>query len=422
MQPARSPSLVECLRPEVVGFCSEENGFVLRENLDRLDRARGARAQEAEVDCCKRILDAMTRHLVRAVYTPSDSLARNLKLLQEFYSVSALKPLLDQLGAMGNDARPVHRGLTTWDADVAFILLLRWLHWFFCEYSWGPRLPSITVANRPLNALLPSQLTQLIEQVEHDSNPRADLLASLRLKEHDSLALLTPIIPAVLAEILLGRERQEEAFAVLEAARQRFEDDVRLKQLVALYWSRRGDREGKVEHLHLARHALEGIAPTISWADEETLGILAGIYKRLAQLDSADAWLRKCQETYRAGWVLSEETNWYLGINAAATALWLGQQGEVVHLAGLVRKSLENLRQQLQASPGGPRPLTYWDQVTLAEAYLLLRDLDRAGPLYRDAFARFPEKTSEIGVTKKQAQRNLEHLGLSGRADEVLGP
>ena len=87
-----------------------------------------------------------------------------------------------------------------------------------------------------------------------------------------------------------------------------------------------GAQEGEVKHLHRARAELEALRPSGSPADEETHGILAGIYKRLSDQDPANAsWLQRCHEVYLRGWELSQEMNNYLGINAASTALWLGQ-------------------------------------------------------------------------------------------------
>ncbi len=197
---------------------------------------------------------------------------------------------------------------------------------------------------------------------------------------------------------------------------------MRLRQLEALYWSRRGSTEGAAAHLHKARQALETLRPGGSPADEETHGILGGVYKRLSELEAAvPSWLRRCHEEYRRGWELSQQTNNYLGINAASTALWLGEKEEANRLAAEVRQTLDALREALRTSEGGPRTLTYWDQATLAEACLLLGDLERSRTLYAEAFARFKEKVADIEVTRKQGRRILDKLGLGGQSADVLG-
>lgn len=422
MSPLAPSSLLEAFDPTVTAFRCEESGFVLRDDLDRLDRVRSAGAAEAVVFYCSRILEVMTRCLLRPFYRPSERMAQNLNLLHQYCALSLpMKRWLDRLRELGNDARHAGRLLTKDDADLAFVILLRWLHWYFCEYPWGDFRSALTVHNQPLEMLLPGEVARLIERLDRTDGTE-DFLNSLRLDERDSLVMLTPVVPAVLAEILLGRGKLEEAYQVLRSARERFDRDLRLRQLEALYWSRRGSAEGVAGHLHKARQALETLRSEGSPADEETHGILGGIYKRLSELDDAEpSWLRRCHEEYRRGWELSQQTNNYLGINAASTALWLGQKEAANHLAAEVRQSLDALREALPTSEGAPRTLTYWDQVTLAEACLLLGDLERTRALYTEAFARFPEKVAEIEVTRKQARRILENLGQDSRSADVLG-
>jgi len=415
-------SLLEAFDPTVTAFRCEESSFVLRDDLDRLDRVRGAGAAEAVVFYCSRILEVMTRVRLRDICRASERMAQNLNFLNQYCALPlSLKRWLDRLRELGNDARHAGRPLTNDDADLAFVILLRWLHWYFCEYPWGDFRSALTVHNRPLETLLPGEVARLIDRLDNPDGAD-EFLTSLRLAERDSLVLLTPVVPAVLAEILLGRGKLEEAYQVLRSARRRFDRDLRLRQLEALYWSRRGSAEGVVGHLYKARQALETLRPGGSPADEETHGILGGIYKRLSELEAAQpSWLRRCHEEYRRGWELSQQSNNYLGINAASTALWLGQKETASHLAAEVRLSLDALREALRTSEGAPRTLTYWDQATLAEACLLLGDLERSRTLYAEAFARFPEKVAEIEITRKQARRILANLGQDNRSADVLG-
>lgn len=415
-------SLLEALDPAVTAFRCEDSGFILRDDLDRLDRVRNAGAAEAVVFYCSRILEVMARHLLRPFYRPSEQMAQNLNLLHRYCTLPLpIKRWLDRLRELGNDARHVGRLLTKDDADLAFVILLRWLHWYFCEYPWGDFRSAFTVHNQSLETLLPDKISRLIDRLERPEGVD-ELLTSLRPEERDNLVLLTPVIPAVLVEILLGRGKLEEASQVLRSARKRFDRDLRLRQLEALYWSRRGSTEGVVGHLHQARQALEMLRPGGSPADEETHGILGGVYKRLSELDAAEnSWLRRCHEEYRRGWELSQHSNIYLGINAASTAVWLGEKEAANRLAAEVKQNLDALREALRTKEGGPRTLTYWDQVTLAEACLLLGDLEQSRTLYAEAFARFPEKVAEIEVTRKQARRILATLGQSNQSADLLG-
>jgi hypothetical protein len=416
------PLLVQTLDPAVTSFRSADPEYRLRDDLERLDGVCG-QAPEAVVLYAHRVLRGLVRVLLHRVHAPGRDDRANLELLWRYFNLPlALKRWLERLCDLGSDAARPDRPLAAPDAEVALLILFRWLHWFFCEQAWGPFLNRLTVHNQPLDGLLPGELTALVQRLSTADVTDEAFLASLHLDDPDSLALLTPVLPAVLAEQLLARDRPEQAETVIARARERFGRDLRLRQLEALCASRRSDRAGGDALLHRARHLLEGIEPTGSPADQETLGILAGVYKRLWQQAPAQRdWLRRCHDTYRAGWVQSQQANAYLGVNAASTALWLGQD-LARQLAEQVCQTLdERLHWLNRSAEGGPGPMTYWDQVTLAEARLLLGDEQGAGELYRAAFARFESQTADVAVACAQARRILEHRGQAERAAAILG-
>jgi hypothetical protein len=148
-----------------------------------------------------------------------------------------------------------------------------------------------------------------------------------------------------------------------------------------------------------------------STIDEETCGILAGVYKRLWKKSHNADWLRQCQLCYQKGWQRSSEMNGYLGINAAYTALNLEQESVARLLAAEVGRMLEKRLQDF-VTLGSGLALNYWDQVTLAEA-LLYEDPKRAAALYREAFAVFPEQKRNINVSCVQAREILSKLGCN---------
>jgi hypothetical protein len=281
----------------------------------------------------------------------------------------------------------------------------------------------LTLPNRPTESLLPCGLSRLVEDAA--TTGEAVLTGLTSGNTPDKVMLLTPILATAAAEALLSRDRTEQARCVLDVGLRRFPRDRRLRQLLGLYWSRRGWAERSAEHLHRARRELEPLLPRNGGmaTDEETFGILGGVYKRLSELDpnAVNDWLRKSRDTYSAGWEQSNRANDYLGINAATAALWLGS-GEVAEIAGPIRGGFAALESRLRTANGVARPLTYWDQVTWAEAELLLGESDRAGELYRDAFERFESRTADIAVSAQQARRILDQLGQSARAKEILGP
>jgi tetratricopeptide (TPR) repeat protein len=224
------------------------------------------------------------------------------------------------------------------------------------------------------------------------------------------------VLASVLVEKLLDADCAVEAQTVLTAALKEFAGDVRLRQLQGLLFSRTG-------RLKEACDVLEAIEITDSAADEETQGILAGVYKRRADVEPEryDEFLRTCNEKYYRGWRQSHESNTYLGINAAATALWLGQSGQVIPLATTIRNLLETRRLGLAKRVSeSPRFLNCWDQLSLAESHLLLKDWDKARECYREALDRFRGQAKVMEVARDQAKKDLIALGESGLIGNIF--
>jgi hypothetical protein len=414
-------AVVDALHTAVVDYWIDDIAFSLASDLDRLDRVRAAGAAESAVLYCNRIVEAMARRTVGpAARSATPSLAGLINDLVKYHHLpQPLKRLLHALRELGNDARHAVQPVTAAEVDVAFAVLLRWLQWAFCESASGPRLPALNRPNGRADALLPRGLARLVEAAAAGE----EVLAQLTAEHAAGGALLTPLLLAAAAEALIGRKGGlPAARGVLDAGLSRFPSDRRLRQLDGLYWSRRGGAEQNVEHLHTARAVLEPLLPQggALATDEETFGILGGVYKRLSELDpvSARDWLWQSHRTYRAGWEQSRRGNDYLGINAATTGLWLGLD-TVAAVAEPICDGLSALAARLRADG---RALDFWDQVTWAEALLLRRDLGPAGEQYRDAFGRSPDRAPEIGVAAKQARRILDQLGESARAADVLGP
>jgi tetratricopeptide (TPR) repeat protein len=214
--------------------------------------------------------------------------------------------------------------------------------------------------------------------------------------------------------MLLARPDHASALTVLKAGLTAFPHDMRLRQLMGLYCSRTGEFDEALK-------CLVTLLPQFP-EEDETLGILAGVYKRLWQRDADHEQLVRCHQAYRKGWKRSRGTNAYLGINAATTALWLGQLAESRQLADKVRTVLHNRIESL-VRHGGERAsvLTFWDQVTLAEAELLLGQSDAARPLYQHAHTQFADLQENIAVSKRQAVAILRSLGLNEEADSFFG-
>jgi hypothetical protein len=419
--PRGGSPIVDALEPAVVDYWIDDTGFALASDLARLDRVRAAGATESAVLYCNRIVEAMARRTVGPTARgAAPSLAGLITDLEKYHQLPGpLKRLLHLLRSLGNDARHAVQPVTAAEVDVAFAVLLRWLQWAFCESASGPQLPALGRASRPIDVLLPRGLARLVDAA---ATTGEEVLARLTSGRTDG-ALLSPLLAAAAAEALLGRKLWEQARAVLDAGLKRFPRDRRLRQLVGLYWSRRGGDEKSAEYLHRARAELEPLMPQggAPATDEDAFGILGGVYKRLAELEplAAREWLTQSAATYRAGWEQSRGTNEYLGVNTATLACFLGE--DVRAIAVPIRDRLEAVDARLRAAGRGPRPLTFWDQATWATAELLLRNWTAAGELYRDAFARFPDHVGFIDVTVWQARLILDRMGESDRAQSILG-
>jgi tetratricopeptide (TPR) repeat protein len=331
---------------------------------------------------------------------------------------------LHQLRTLGNDNRHVKRTIGNQDAELAFAILLRWLHWYFCEHlPRDRRLPTLLIQrNQALDSLLSDEVANLMERMDRAEEVDADFVNTLQLDNPNSLFLMTPILPAVLIEALIGRKRFEEADRVLQAARREFPKALRLAQLQGLYHSRLGRTTDNVRELERARRILEEVPTVDSAADEETLGMLAGVLKELSDRKGDDVQLlKKSQHTYQRGWERSRERNNYLGINAATTALWLDDSKAAAQIGSRVRTNLLEIQKQLAEAEDGPYSLSFWDQMTLGEALLLAGEFDEAGRIYRTAFTEFAANVGDIEVARKQARKILARLKQGDLAAEILG-
>jgi internalin A len=415
--------VIDALDPRERGW--QAPTFSLEEDLIGLEQVRALRDAVAVTVRGVRILRVLSREALRlAGLVPSTErgLHQDLNQLLDYEHVTRdAYRLFDRLRDLGNCATHARRRITQDDAEHAYGIALRSLQWFFCDFPHGPRLPSLLAHNQPLdplvpnatdtlNPLLPRAVADLLRMLESADLDGRRFLAALKLERPDCPVLLSPVVAAAVVETLLDLKKTEEAEAVLTAALTRFPDDVRLRQLRGLSYSRTG-------RLEQACECLEAIEPGDAAADETTLGILAGVYKRRADAEPArrQEWIRACQDRYDRGWRCSGETNAYLGVNAAAVALWLGMTDQSKAVARKVRDLLLVRRGGLKA---GGKGLNLWDQLTLAEVHLLLGEWDLAGQGYREAAERFPRQTYALAVAREQAARHLTALNVP---PEIVG-
>jgi class 3 adenylate cyclase len=186
--------------------------------------------------------------------------------------------------------------------------------------------------------------------------------------------------------------------------------DVRLRQLQALALANSG-ATGRANSLLQALRD-EG------HLDEETLGMLGRTYKdlwsRATDPEQRAAHLRHAFDTYddayrRSGGIWS-------GINAATLAVMLGDQERARHIAAAIRAHcLTDL------VGDGDTAGRYWPLATLAEAALILGDLDEAETRYREVAELGRGRLGDLASTRRNARLLLGAIGGdSGRIERVL--
>jgi tetratricopeptide (TPR) repeat protein len=406
----RPVALLARLNPSVAGYVS--GPFRLREDLEHLTRVRRAAASEAVVLYCARILEALAADALRGVsLDPSTNVFANLDTLQQYNLMpTATRYWAHALRRTGNKVRHVLERIEAQDAELAVLFTERWLAWFFHDFRHGLQ-QLLTCDGQPLELGGRATMRKLLAALETVDDPAA----MQTVQPRDEL-WHAPALPAVLVEMLLDGGQTEAASKVLQTALERFDRDLRLQQLHGLCASRAGDYAEAVAILEPLYRRYED--------DDETAGITAGVYKRhwWKDRDRVEA-LEKAQRAYRAGWKRSKKACTYLGINAASTALWLGRPEEARDIAAEVRQLLQKRVSVLkQHYPSDPEvALNYWDQVTLAEAELLLGHVAEARRLYNRAFALHRgAQPGNVEVTRLQVEALLPHVGQGSSVDVFL--
>jgi class 3 adenylate cyclase len=203
-------------------------------------------------------------------------------------------------------------------------------------------------------------------------------------------------------EELLRKGAPLPAYDILSEGLRHFPGDVRLRQLMALALARTGASR-------LARGILEDLVAA-GVVDEETLGLLARTCKDLWQ-ESADPvvarqFLTLAHERYAEAY--RRWGGYWSGINAATTALLLGDEAEAAWVAGGLRARCLKLRES--AAPGE----AYWLVATLGEASLLLRRWDEAEGWYREAVDLGQGRWGSLSSTRRNARLIVRALGVDG--------
>lgn len=399
--------------PEMAAFMGA-GGYRLGADIAALRRVREVEAGEAVIFYAGRILEALSAHAVeRLEQEASSNCFSNLGVLDDFaMAPRATLDLAHALRRLANQVRHVAREPKPWEWNLAELLCERFLIWFFYGFALGPKL------SRPqghfsldIHAEDPA-LTEILDMLEREEagNGAGALLAAYA-NGRDEALVHAPAIAAIVAESFIAEGHTKEAETLLTATLAQAPDDLRLRQLMALQFKRRGEVEAAAQILE----RLERDVPD----DDETMGMLAGLSKSIWLKNRADTKpLERAERLYRNGWKRSKNRNTYLGINAAATSLWLGAADKARDLARdvLARFSKRNeILKRVGESEASSR--SFFDLVTEAEALLIAGDEVLARAAYDEAFQRHSGRHGEIALVRTQAAISLEKLGLA-----PLGP
>ena len=164
-------------------------------------------------------------------------------------------------------------------------------------------------------------------------------------------------------EALINQGRYLEARSMAQATLKSSTPTLRIQQLYALAVSKSGVPKAALEFLEPVYREHAG--------DPETAGIMGGIYKEIFRKDQDTKYALLSRDTYLKNF--SSTRNYYTGINAATMSAIAGQVSRGREIAAEVIKLID------------PSPADFWQQVTLAEAYLLTKEREKALAAYFEA-------------------------------------
>lgn len=387
------------LRGEVLDFATGVH--VLGDDLRKMQRAHDNRLHEATILYATRILELTARHAVSLVgLEPMHDVYTNLNLVQHFgVLVDADAAWPHALRRIGNNSRHALAPVADLEVELAAVFLERWLDWLFCRHPSGPRLEGLTAGGGTFLRARDEKLAEWVRILETGATGDLERLAK-DFADPGVTPNAGPWFVAMLAEKLIAKGHELLAQKLLK----RHPNDFRIRQLQALAFRRLGKPER-------ARKIVDALCQ--GRPDQESLGIAGGVYKALSDAASDRTESKRLLDTaaghYSLGWKNSNKQNTYLGINAAAITLWLGDKRAAKQLALEIRGLIERRCRRIRADAA---ILGLWERLTLAEACLLGGDTAAALREYRRAIGAHPQEAGSIGTALRQATRDCGHLKL----------
>jgi tetratricopeptide (TPR) repeat protein len=379
---------------------------IILDQVRRLAAVPAGAAPEALIFYCARMLDGISAALVsRLGLKPSANIFSNLMTIEAHRLIDNVsKELAHTLRRMGNGVRHSLDDSTLDDTKLAIVLTREMVKWF---------------ENLEPGEEFQGAITRLDQQIDPDWGVVAVVALLERIEEGDAAAvealferqddmLSSRFLATLCAEALIACGRATEAGALLSRCEAAFGSDQRYQQLHALVLS----RTGKLDEAVAAADILLKRYPD----DDETSGIAGGIYKRRWDRDpTQEQALKKAHELYRKQWEKGKKINAYLGVNAATTALYRGDNTTARSIAGTVVDAMDRRDSALAKAALVPQDdgvADYYDRVSRAEALLVAGKIDEARAAYLAAFDRYDHLAGNIGGTKAQATRIAATLHL----------
>ncbi len=382
------------------------NRQIILDQVRRLVVIPPAEAPEGVIFYCARMLDGMCAGLIsRLGQKPSPNIFSNLMTIEAHRLIDTIgRELAHTLRRMGNTVRHTLDDSSEADTKLGLVLvreLLRWHEGLDPGDEFAGALALLEGRIDPDWSVV--TIVRLLSRIESGDK---DAVALMLEKKEEALA--SRFLAMLCAESLVACGRAAEAGALLDFCAATYGSDQRHQQLAALVLS----RTGRLDEAVKAADALLKRYPD----DDETAGITGGIYKRRWDRDATQTKaLDKAHTLYKSQWERGKKINAYLGVNAAATAVYRGELDAARAIGVTVVEAMDKRDAALKKAGLDPKDgglAEYYDRVSRAEALLVSGATTDAVSAYQSAFAAYPLLTGSIEGTRGQANRIANVLGL----------
>jgi hypothetical protein len=345
-------------------------GSDLALELGKLATLQGKGLSEAVAFYAGRVVEASAEDMAKRLgYTAALSLAEHMDLI-------GLSGRIDDgylacgnaLRRIGNHARHLDRAITGDEEATIIAMLQLWLESYQIFINNDVERCDGNLALKDWSGMTP--IVRLLA-----CGGKAELESLIAPDGSVDHHLLTEATMAAFVGERFTDARLPAAQALTAKCMTKFPRDKRVQQIRALFLSRNGRAE----------EAIMVLKRVLKWKkgqDIETLGILGGAFKNLWLKDGDSGKLAEANRYYTRT-PDDRSSSYYLLINAAATALWLGQAEEARAHAFQAIEALKKFGVTEQWALSSET--SYWLVATLAEAQLIWGKVKPAQRLYEHA-------------------------------------